>query len=69
MNPKEIRALYDLLKKYEQEKCEQHNKVCYHHYDGETEYCPAFAVDYDDDGCIVGGSCVISWLLEDLRSK
>ena len=67
MKNDDLRSLYDSLKKYEQEKCKQYNKVCYHSKDGETKYCPALEVDYDDDGYIVGGSCCISWILEDLR--
>ena len=69
MNPQEKQKLYDLLKAYEQEKCEDYNKVCYLLVNGGADYCPAFAVDYDSDGGIVGGSCCISWLLEDLRMK
>ena len=69
MNQKDKQSLYDLLKKYEQEKCEDYNKVCYMLVNGRADYCPAFEVDYDDSGYIVGGSCCISWILGDLRMK
>ena len=67
MKNDDLRSLYDLLKKYEQEKCKKYNKVCYLLVNGRADYCPAFEVDYDSDGDIVGGSCCISWILEDLR--
>ncbi len=62
------KLLAEQLKLYEQEKCKQFRKVCFRNNDDNTtSYCPAFTADYDDDGYIVGGTCVISWLLEDLR--
>ncbi|WP_295155192.1 hypothetical protein [Selenomonas sp. AE3005] len=70
MKTEDLRKLKALLMEYQSEKCKIYNDGGCHKLilkNGDIEPCPAFAVEYDSEGGIVGGACAIDWLRDDLR--